>query len=315
MSDANDARWPRLLEPVRGPFPELKIAGVIEGTGGYAPTFRALLEAGTLSPDMMTQLTLFLVARQPRRPRPEGAAAAKGAPGVAGKVWARERVTYHRPIAIDDAFTIEGGDTGRHVRRHRRYGTTVATTHDASGRLAASNVTTGLLSYKPDPSLEDGVEGESPDAMTVQGPDWKTAAENPHLASLATAEVGEVLGDAPMTMSLAMMAARDTDNPDNPIHSDPELARKAGLRKPIAGGSHVHMFALEAIAARFGSASLLWGAHVDTRWKAPVECDVEMTPRATITAVEPDRVALEFDVRLADDRVACAGTVTIPRPA
>lgn len=314
MSEAEQTRWPRVYETVRGPYPEAKIAGVIAGMGGHAPTLVGLLESGTLSPDLMTQFSLFLVARQPRTPRPAGAPRKKGAPGVAGKVWARERVTYHRPVAVDDAFSIEGSDTGRHVRKHRRYATTISTTCDEAGRRVATNATTGLLSYRPDPSLEDGVEGVSGDLLEVDGPDWQAAAANPHQSALATAEVGEVLGGRPMIMSLAMMAARDTDDPDNPIHSDPEVAKRAGLARPIAGGSHVHCFALEAIAARFGAESMLWGAHVDTRWKAPVECDVEMTPRATITAVESDRVELAFEIALADERVACSGRVTIPRP-
>ncbi len=314
MAESEATTWPRPYETIRGPYPEVKVAGVIAGMGEHAPTLTRLLESGTLSPDLMTQFTLFLVARQPRVPRPAGAPKKKGAPGVAGKVWARERVTYHRPVAVDDAFSIEGADTGRHVRKHRRYATTTSATFDASGRRVATNATTGLLSYRPDPSLVDGVEGVSGDLLEVAGADWKAAASNPHLDALSTADVGEVLGGKPMVMSLAMMAARDTDNPDNPIHSDPELARKAGLARPIAGGSHVHCFALEAISARFGSESLLWGAHVDTRWKAPVECDVEMTPVARVTRVEPDRVDLDFEIRLSDERVACAGQVTIPRP-
>ena len=77
----------------------------------------------------MTQFTLFLVARQPRMPRPEGAPKKKGAPGVAGKVWARERVTYHRPLAVDDAFSIEGsGYRDGTSASIGRYATTVSTT-------------------------------------------------------------------------------------------------------------------------------------------------------------------------------------------
>lgn len=148
--------WPRRLSPVGGPYPVEKIAGVVAGMGEAAPTTVGLLRRGRLSPDLMTQLTLYLLARQPRPPRDPaaaGGAGRMGAPGVAGKVWARERVTYHRPIEVDDAFTIEGRSTGTHVRKQRRYATTTSTTLDASGRRVASNVTTGLLSYRPDPSL------------------------------------------------------------------------------------------------------------------------------------------------------------------
>ena len=150
--------------------------------------------------------------------------------------------------------------------------------------------------------------------MDVVGADREAAKENPHRDRLATARVGEVLGGVPMIMSLEMMAARDTDNPDNPIHSDPELARAAGLAKPIAGGSHVQAFALELLMARFGPQVLLHGAHVDTSWKAPTESDTSITPSAVITSVDAHAVKADLEVRLTEGPVAMVGRVTIPRP-
>ena len=104
-------------------------------------------------------------------------------------------------------------------------------------------------------------------------------------------------------------------NGPDPIHSDPEAARAAGLGKPIAGGSHVQIFALEQLMTRFGPEVLLHGAFVDTRWKAPTEADVTMIPRATLTAVAADRVEAEIEVRLESGAVAMVGRVVIPRPS
>jgi acyl dehydratase len=307
--------WPQPLSDVTGPHPEEKIRGVAASMGDHGALIGKLMASGTLPPELMTGLTLFLLARQPRKPQPEGATKRKGAPGVSGRVWARERNTIHRPLQIGDAFVVKGSSAGRHVKRGRRYGTTQSATWDAAGRPVGTNITTGLLSYRPDASLEDEIIGLDPDRIPSPAPDWGTAKNNPHLDALATAEVGEVLGNVPLTVTLAMMAARDTSDPTNPIHSDPDAARAAGLAKPIAGGDHVQSFALELVMARFGPEVLLHGACLDTRWKAPTEAEASITPRATVTEVAPDRVALSLEVQLTDGPVAMVGSLVIPRPA
>ena len=307
--------WPRTLERVTGPHPEAKIQGVAGSMGDQGPTIGKLMADGFLSPELMTGLTLFLLSGQPRKPRPEGAPKKKGAPGVSGRIWAREQQTIRRPLRIGEAFVVDGSSSGQHVRNGRRYGTTESTTVDAAGRPAAINATTGLLSYRPDPNLSDGFEGVDLATRPLPLPDFEAAANNPHLDALATAEVGEVLGGESMVVTLAMMAARDTSNPNNPIHSDPEAAKAAGLAKPIAGGDHVLSFALELVMARFGEQVLLHGASLDTRWKAPTECEAGIVPRAVVMAVEADRVAIDYEVQLEAGPMAMKGSLVIPRPA
>ena len=57
-------------------------------------------------------------------------------------------------------------------------------------------------------------------------PDWDAAAHNPDSAQIESARTGQVFGGDRVLVSLDMMRARDTDTPDNPIHSDPEQARQ-----------------------------------------------------------------------------------------
>ncbi len=306
--------WPRALEEVTGPHPEDKIAGVAASMGDHGQAIGKLISSGTLPPELMTGLTLFLLARQPRKPLPPGAQRKKGAPGVSGRIWAREQSTIHRPLRIADPFVVNGSSIGRHVRRGRRYGTTESATCNSAGHRVGTNLTTGLLSYRADDSLEDGFEGVALRDMPSPSPDWSVAANNPHLDALASAEEGEVLGDVTLVVSLAMMAARDTSDPTNPIHSDPEAARAAGLAKPIAGGDHLQSFALELVMTRFGEEVLLHGASFDTRWKAPTEAEAQITPRAHVTKVRPDRVELACEVQLTDGPIAMVGSVVIPRP-
>lgn len=303
--------WPQTLQPVTGPFSPARIDGAADGMGGHGPTTRALIGDGLVPPDLICGMTLFLLARQPRHPRsPSGP---KPASGVAGGVWVRERFTVHRPLGREDPFVVTGEAIGRHVRKGRRYGTTTSRSVDSAGRAVATNLTTGLLSYRPDPDLADEVEGRPADEIPTPGPDHGAVADNPHLDALARVTSGQRFGGDELVVTLAMMAARDTTNPDNPIHSDPEEAERAGLSRPIAGGSHVLAFAIEPLLAAWGAGSLSHGAAFDIRWKAPTESDAAIVPTASVGPVSDTEIVVDVEVTLAGGPVAMVGTVTVPR--
>lgn len=301
--------FPRPLVPVHGPFAPAKVHGAAEGMGDYGDATRALVATGLLQPDLITGMTLALLADQPRKPKPAGQ---RKASGVAGGVWVREQFTIHQPIANDDAWTVTGEGTGTYVRKGRSYSTTSAQSVTSDGDVFATNLTTGLFSYRPNPNLVDSVHGLPLEDTPAPQPDYGAAAGNPHLDEVRKLEVGDVLGGEDVLVSLAMMAARDTDNPSNPIHSDPEEAKKAGLARPIAGGSHVLSFAMEAIMARLGPQCLLHGAHFDMRWKAPTENDVIIIPAVTVAEVGDREVALDLQVDLKAGPTAMVGRVTVP---
>jgi len=303
--------FPRLLVPVKGPFREEKIQGAVEGMGSYGDATRTLVAAGFVQPDLITGMTLALISNQPRKPRPDGE---RKASGTAGKIWVRERYTIHRPLAVDDEWEVTGESTGTYARKGRSYSTTRSISLNSAGECFATNLTTGLFSYRPDHSLSDSDEGLAIEDTPAPEPDWEAARRNPHAGLLTVAKVGQVLGGVEVPMMLAMMAARDTDNPDNPIHSDPEEAKKAGLARPIAGGSHVAAFALEAVMQEFGIESLLHGANFDFRWKAPTEDGTRIMATATVTATESNRVAFDLRVDLVDGPTAMVGTLVIPLP-
>lgn len=306
--------WPQPLEPVTGPLAPDRIDGAAEGMGDHGPVTRSIVAAGLVPPDLVCGMTLFLLARQPRPPRREQPDGEPPASGVAGGVWVRERFTVHRPLGRLEPFIVTGQATGRHVRKGRRYGTTASHTVDATGNSVATNLTTGLLSYRADPALADQVEGMPADDTPAPSVDRAAAATNPHLDRIAEAATGDRFGGEALVVSLAMMAARDTDRPDNPIHSDPEEARKAGLARPIAGGSHVLAFAIEPLLAAWGPASLSHGATFDVRWKAPTEADAAIVPTATVTAVDEGQVVVDLEVALAGGPTAMQARVTVPLP-
>lgn len=303
--------WPKALHPAQGPMRADKIEGAALGMGEWGPAQNALIADGFLPPDMMTALTLFILGNQPRDPDKQQKIPGAGG-GVAGGVWVRERYTIFKPLPCDDVFVVKGNALGRHVHKGRRYGTNSCATFDSAGVPVAENLTTGLLSYKVQAGLEDELEGISPDEVAAPQPGWAQAAANPHMDALQSMTQGMRLGGEAITMSLSLMEARDTKKPDNPIHSDPELAKKAGLSRPIAGGSHVLAFPLELIMQKAGRYALLHGANFDIRWKAPVYADSNMTPNVVVTGKTEDRIVFTVDVTLDSGDTAMVGAVTVP---
>ncbi len=307
------SNWPKALTEARGPIRRDKLDGAALGMGEWGAETRALADDGLVPPDILTGLTLFLLSSQPRDPdRSQDIPGGGG--GVAGGVWVRERFTIHRPLERDDPFTVRGESVGRHVHKGRRYGTTSSETFNAAGDRVATNLTTGLLQYKVQEGLADSVEGRGPDEVPGPEPDWSRAAANPCLTALTRLREGQVLTGPAVTVGLDLMEARDTKKPDNPIHSDPELAKKAGLARPIAGGSHVLAFALEVIMAEVGRQALMHGANYDVRWKAPVYADAVIHPHARVVETGGDRVVFDLDAVLEAGTTAMTGRVIVPLP-
>ncbi len=306
--------WPKPLKQAHGPFPAEKLDGAVAGMGTWGEETSKLAAAGYVPPDMLTALTLFILSSQPKNPQKKQRIPGGGG-GVAGGVWVRERFAIYQPVRRDETFTIRGEAVGRHVHKGRRYGTNRCETFDAAGNRIAANLTTGLLAYQVDAELTDSLEGTAPDDLTAPAPSREAAATNPQPdGRLASLTAGDTFAGAPVTVSLAMMAARDTKNPDNPIHSDPEIARKAGLANPIAGGSHVLAFALEVLMQRIGAMPLLHGASYDIRWKAPVFAESTILPQVTVAATSDDAVVFDLSATLDSGAVAMTGRVTVPMP-
>jgi acyl dehydratase len=309
--EQTETTWPQALTEATGPFAAARLHGAAEGMGPYGPGAAAVAAQGMVPPDLITGMTLFLLARQPRR--------GDGRPpsGVSGGVWVQERFTMHRPLAATDPFVVRGEITGRYVRKGRRYSTTRSRSHDSAGRLVATNLTTGLVAYRAEEGLADEVEGLALDETPAPQADWEAAGSNPHADRLAGVVEGQRFGGDPVTVSWAMMAARDTAQPENPIHSDLEAARAAGLERPIAGGSHVLAFALDPLLAAWGPESLSHGTSVNARWKAPTAADATIVPTATVSLVEADRIEVDLDVVLegSGGTTAMVATIVVPLPA
>ena len=298
---------PQPLAPVDGPLPASLCEGAVAGLGACAGPVHEIVEAGLVPPDVLTGMTLYLLANQPRRPRPEGEK--RGA--VEGGVWVREQVTYHAPMRIGEAVRVEGASARRFTRRGRRYGVTSSQTRGSDGRLRVSSCTTGLLSYRRDPELADESHGLSETELEVPGPDLSAARANPCLEVLRALRVGDRVETGPTQVTLEMMRLRDAGRDDNPIHTDPEVARREGLVAPIAGGSHVLAFLQAALMDAWGGECLLHGAHFDVRWVGQTRAETRITSCATVARVTPELVACDLEIR-GEDRPVLQGTLLVP---
>jgi hypothetical protein len=286
--------YPRLLAAVEGPIPRDRVERVLAGMGDEGRASRALAARGFAPPELATGLTLALLQGQPRRPRSDGATP----PGaVAGRVWVRERFTLHAPLPLDAPLVMTGATLRRYARKGRVYTTTASQTCDASGRLLAANQTTGLERYRPDPARGDFDEGVAEAQLTAPAPDPEAARRNPCVEAIRALRPGDLLVGAPVEISLERLRARDGPVPSNPIHSDPEAARAAGLDVPIAGGAHVLAFVQELLLGAWGDEALFHGAHLDVRWTAPVRAGTTLVPRAEVMNASPGEVVVALEAR------------------
>jgi len=307
-------RLPRKLETVRQPLPKELVEGAVLGLGELAEAARAAADEGLVPPDVLVGASLFLLASQPRPPtRSSRGSSGKRPSAVAGGVWVREQVTFHHPVEIGQELVFSGESAQRFTRRGRQYGVTVSETRDAAGSLLVSNRTTGLLRYRKDAGALDERHGRADDALPPCGPDRAAADANPALGPLRALRVGDRFALPPVAVTLEMMRARDGKLDQNPIHTDPAVARREGLAAPIAGGSHVLSFVLEALMRTFGAAALLHGAHLDVQWKGQTYAGATIEPSAEVTRADERGVVLALEVR-GEDRVAMVGTLEVPFP-
>ena len=307
--------YPIELTPVRAPLPKAMAENAVAALGPKADAARRLVDDGTIPPDVLAAMTLFLLAGQPKRRAEPGSRDATGRTrGVAGGVWVREHFTVHRPVPVDADVEVRGAIQRSFSRGGRPYSITTSETFDVEGRRLVSNCTTGLVRYRRDPGLADGGEGVEEDGIPRPEPDADAAARNPATEILRELQTGAEVRGTPTVVSLEMMRARDGGQSRNPIHTDEDAAREAGLVAPIVGGSHVFSFVQEALLEAWGPESLCHGACFDLRFLSQVRAGSAVEPVARVARVSPEQVVVDLEVGC-ESRVAMGGRVRIPLPA
>lgn len=295
---------PQELVTFRGAIPEKLSTCAADGMGAWGDPACEVIAAGFVPPDVLTGMTLHLLATQPRRPREDGESP-KGA--IEGGVWVREQVTYHTPMRLAEPVTISGASVQRFSRRGRRYGVNVSETRGEDRRLLVTSCTTGLIQFRKEPGLADGVEG---DEVAAVGADDAQAPNNPCLDRLRQVALGDRVDGGEALVTLDMMRTRDAHRDDNPIHTDPAVAEREGLAAPIAGGSHVLAFLQAALMKEWGAEALLHGAHFDVMWKGQTYAGSRIRPSARVVGTG-ETLALELQI-VGEERTALIGSAAIP---
>lgn len=301
----SNREFPRSLAPLRAPLDRELVERSVSSLAPEGKTSRALLDAGIVPPHALTPVTLFLLASQPRS---DGS---RESGPIAGGVWTRQQITYHGPVRLDEVLETRGEIARRYVRAGRLFSISTSETRSADGQLAVSSCSTGLQQYRRDESLADSEEGRSDADVSRPSPDSSVASANPSLAALRAVRLGERLVGPTVEVSLARMRDRDAGRDANPIHTDPDEARRAGLSAPIAGGSHVLAYLQDFLMRSWGHEVLLHGAHFDARWLSPVHAGKKIEPSATVSACDSGRVELQMEV-VCEGQSAMVGTLVIP---
>ncbi len=305
--------YPFVLSPVAGAHALAHVRNAVASLGGEGSS--DLIDAGWVPADVLFPQTLVLLVGQPRAAAEPGSDPRGKDSAVAGGVWVREQSTLHRPVGIGEPFVVEGALAGQYARKGRLYSISTSATRSESGELLVTSRTTGLVRYRADPDLADFEVGLGESDVSHNGlqagPDWKSADRNPCAAVLRTARKGDSVSGPICEVTLEMMRARDGGRSANPIHTEPEAARRAGLAAPIAGGPHVFAFAQALLMREFGAELLLHGAYVDVRWRAPVHAGQSVTASVQVSNVATDRVG--FDLRVEREGVvAMTGSAIVP---
>jgi acyl dehydratase len=80
------------------------------------------------------------------------------------------------------------------------------------------------------------------------------------------------------------------------VHSDPEVAKKVGMERPIASGQNQLAFLHEMLQSRFGD-GWVRGGRISVRWLKPLYLGDVVTPMGSVSTVEVQgsrtRVAME----------------------
>jgi len=271
---------------------------LVAALDGTCPATRALLAAGLLPPHAVTGNTIFLLASGHE---------------IAGGVYVREQVTYHRPPRIGETLRVEGEVVAIWSKRGRRYRATRSRSLDTVGASVASSRSTGIERYRTDPGAIDTPPDPAAASDAGPAPDAGAAAANPCLDALRALRPGQRIDGEPRAVRLDMMRALAGRDDRNPIHTDPEVAQREVLGAPIAGGPHVLAFLQEVLMEALGPESLLYGAHFDVRWISPVRAGCSIAPWATVAVVEPERVLLDLAVDCEGER-AMVGSAALPLP-
>jgi acyl dehydratase len=191
---------------------------------------------------------------------------------------------------VGDVLTVTGVARQKFVKRGRRYVVADTTTRSARGDPVARGVLTGVLVY----SEGDGTGGgERPARLAESAPPRPIAK----------------LGPLVRTMTHEAMILYEPPGERN-IHTDDEVARRAGLPAAIATGTQFLAYVFDLLHRSYGDASRV-GTSIDVRIRLPVFAGDRLETTADV--LTRGRGRIEHEVRVAGPHGdAIVGRVSVP---
>ena len=295
--DLEHVELPLPLRPVTQTL-DAEVAGrAVGGLGAAARATRRLVESGVVPPQAVTANTVDLGFRNY---------------DLVGGIYLREQVTYCRPLLIGETLRIEGEVTATYVRNGRRRRIMSSRSLDERGQVAVISRSTGVVQFQPAHDLE--VDEPEPSLAPAYPSGGEHARQNPSRERLLQLADNWVVEGMPEEVTLAMMVANAGKADRNPIHTDAQVAERAGLDAPIAGGPHVLSFVQELLMRELGLQVLLYGSHFDVRWISPVRVGSLVRARARLRRKVELEAVLDLEVHC-NDRKAMLGECRIPLSA
>jgi acyl dehydratase len=228
-----------------------------------------------------------------------------------------EQLWFDNPVRLDETVTLSGQYTDAYERRGQGYVVMNAQAHGSDGRSIIRHRGIEILRTIPG-HVAGRASSQAPAERRVTG-DVAAGAPVAH-GLLDTPRPGTVLQPLPkiITQEQASVFSRAGEYVRN-IHNDLEIARKAGLRRPIVQGQQQIGLLLELLTRTFGAAWFT-GGWIRVKFLQTVDVFEPVAASGIITDVTTgsdgtSTAHLDIWVRRADGKLSAAGWASCALPS
>ncbi|MDX3926213.1 MAG: MaoC/PaaZ C-terminal domain-containing protein [Shinella sp.] len=204
----------------------------------------------------------------------------------------KEEVIHYKPVPVGATLTLTGTYTDKYMKRGKGYTVLESIARDEQGDIVILQKSTEVMRIPDD--IKVGTGSAEPDRRVSPR---KLPAERADRISVGTA-VGTALRPLTKQVRQAQMSVfTGVEFHKQGIHTNLEIARKAGLRDCIAQGMMESCWASQYLSALFGHAFLSTGRHFST-YLTPIYPKDVITIDGVVTSSEPEnggrRVEVEY---------------------
>lgn len=217
----------------------------------------------------------------------------------------KEEVEHYKPVPVGAKLTLTGTYVGKYMKRGKGYTVLESVARDEAGDIVILQRSTEVM------RIPEGVKVGTGSAE----PDRRVSPRD-----LPADRAGAITADTPVGVALVPMMKEvrqaqmsvftGAEFHKQGIHTNLEIARKAGLRDCIAQGMMESCWASQYLSALFGDAFLSTGRHFSTYLSPLYPRDV-LTLEGLVTGKNPEaggtRVEVEYWLKNQDGVTTAVG--------